>query len=185
MKEDVVEEETLLWKSFLRGDDEAFSELYKRYIQVFFLYGLQFTSDRELIKDCIQDVFEKLLKTRKKLGSTNNVRIYLFVIMKNAMINMLKKEGHTVCFVGNEEQTQYEEKTIVDELVEKEDEYRIHMQINKIFSLLTSRQKEIMYYRYIECRDIKEIATIADMNYQSVLNLIHRSVKKVREGIDL
>ena len=41
-------------------DEDFFDKLYSKYVQVLFVYGLQFTSDRELVKDCIQDVFVKL-----------------------------------------------------------------------------------------------------------------------------
>lgn len=88
----VNKEESLLWKRFLSGDNEAYTCIYKRYVQVLFSSALQYTMDKELIKDCIQDVFEKLYKNRHKIKSTDNVKAYLFVILKNSLINALQKE---------------------------------------------------------------------------------------------
>ncbi len=44
-----------IWISFKKGDHAAFNYIYKTYFSVLFNYGRQFTADRELIKDCIQD----------------------------------------------------------------------------------------------------------------------------------
>jgi DNA-directed RNA polymerase specialized sigma24 family protein len=45
---------------------------------------------------------------------------------------------------------------------------------------LTPRQKEVIYYRYVEGLDMNDICRMMKMNYQSVQNLIQRSIKKVR-----
>ena len=46
---------------------------------------------------------------------------------------------------------------------------------------LTPRQKEVLYYRYMKNLTYDEIGEIMQMNYQSTLNLIQRSIKKLRE----
>ena len=54
--------------------------------------------------------------------------------------------------------------------------------VREALRLLTDRQREIIYYRYIEELSIEEIASLMDMNYQSVQNSIQRSIKKIRES---
>lgn len=181
MKDNCINEDSLLWSDFLTGNNEAYSTLYRRFVQVLFLFGLHFTTDRELVKDCIQDVFEKLFRDRNKLNQTDNVKIYLLVVMKNALLNKLKREKKSFQYMNADTQMPSEEKSVADELEEKENEDRQQQQIHEIFSHLTSKQREILYYRYIENLDIKEIAILTNMNYQSVINLIHRSVKRARE----
>ena len=46
-----------LWTRFINGDDKAYSMLYERYVDILFPYGMGFTPNRELVKDCIQDIF--------------------------------------------------------------------------------------------------------------------------------
>ncbi|MDR1090995.1 MAG: sigma-70 family RNA polymerase sigma factor [Prevotella sp.] len=173
--------EPLLWNKFLSGDDEAYALIYKQYVQILFSYALQFTSDRELIKDCIQDVFEKLHKNRTKLKQTDNVKVYLFVILKNSLINVLKKEQAYLQYIGEIEGDPSESETASDKLEESEDDKNVQHIVRQVFAVLTPRQKEIMFYRYIEGLEIKDIASIMEMNYQSVQNLIQRSIKKARE----
>lgn len=57
--------------------------------------------------------------------------------------------------------------------------------IRTVLSLLTDRQREIIYYRYIEELSIEEIAVLTGMNYQSVQNTIQRSLKRIRESLPL
>jgi DNA-directed RNA polymerase specialized sigma24 family protein len=56
--------EKVLWEKFLLGDDKAYALFYNKYIEELFSYGMRFTSDRELKKDCIQDVFVKIYSNR-------------------------------------------------------------------------------------------------------------------------
>ena len=81
MQED---ESKIKWSQFLAGDNEAYCWIYKVYIQMLFRYGHNFTSDTELIKDCIQDVFTGLYKNRERLIVPNNIKVYLFVAIKTA-----------------------------------------------------------------------------------------------------
>ncbi|MDR1883555.1 MAG: sigma-70 family RNA polymerase sigma factor, partial [Prevotella sp.] len=103
MEKDTLNDESLLWNSFLSGDSDAGSQIYRQYVQILFKYGLQFTSDRELVKDCIQDLFEKIHKNRNRLVQTGNIKLYLFIILKNGLINALKRKRRHVEVSGLEE----------------------------------------------------------------------------------
>jgi DNA-directed RNA polymerase specialized sigma24 family protein len=59
----------------LLGDDKAYALFYNNIFEELFSYGMRFTSDRELIKDCIQDVFVKIYSNRSTLGKTDNIKL--------------------------------------------------------------------------------------------------------------
>lgn len=183
MEKGILNNDTLLWGRFLSGDDKAYSYIYKQYVQILFKFGLQFTPDRELIKDCIQDVFEKIHKNRNKLGQTDNIKLYLFIILKNTLLNILKREGRIQNIESIDNESDSSDDTAESQLIQKEEDSITEDKIKAIFSILTPRQKEAIYYRFVECLSISDIAAIMDMNYQSTLNLIQRSIKKVRKDI--
>ena len=56
-----------------------FSQLYDKHVDSLFSFGSKFTSDRELIKDCIQDVFVKLFNKKETLDKVCNIESYLYV----------------------------------------------------------------------------------------------------------
>ena len=175
------EESNDLWKRFLSGDDAAYSRLYTEYVQILFRYGSRFTSNRELIKDCIQDIFTLLYKNRKQLGQPPaNVKVYLFVSLKNNLNRMISRELRYEPIVP-EMNSFLLEPTVEEQFIDDESHRNRQKLIEKIIRALSPRQKEIIYYRYIEELDFEEICTLMQLNYQSAQNLIQRVIKKVRE----
>lgn len=99
--------DSLLWKRFLEGDSSAYTQIYNRTVQDLFRFGLLYTSDKELIKDCIHDVFVKIHVNRAKLAPTDNIAAYLTVALKNTLFNALKKTTDSLSFdeIGEREET--------------------------------------------------------------------------------
>ncbi|MDL2281790.1 sigma-70 family RNA polymerase sigma factor [Parabacteroides sp. OttesenSCG-928-G06] len=170
----------LLWKSFLQGDNQAYASLYGRYVDILFMYGMQFSPDRELVKDCVQDVFVKIYNHRKNLSPTDNVKCYLFLALKNTLFNVFQKDKSSY-HIDTVEPVFSAEYSMEDRLIADELEMEQKEKMNQILNALTPRQKEVIYYRYVEGMNIDDICKIMDMNYQSVQNLIQRSLKKVRK----
>ena len=48
---------SLLWKSFLAGDKEAFAHFYNLHVNALYRYGTKLCTDDDLVKDAIQEVF--------------------------------------------------------------------------------------------------------------------------------
>lgn len=70
-----------LWQAFLSSDKEAFACLFEEYADAMYAYGCKMTSDAELVKDAIQDVFVKLYKNRLSLRENVMIKGYLFVTL--------------------------------------------------------------------------------------------------------
>jgi len=83
--------DSLLWKEFIHGNEDAFRLIYQGHVQTLFKYGYNFTHDEALIKDCIQDIFVDLMKYRSTIGSSDNIRLYLFKSLKRKIIRSLHK----------------------------------------------------------------------------------------------
>lgn len=178
MQED---ESKIKWNQFLAGDNDAYSWLYKVYIQMLFRYGHRFTSDTELIKDCIQDVFTGLYKNRKRLSIPDNIKVYLLVATKNSLLRALYKES--IYERNTMEQVPFSlEPTVEEEFVNNEQYNNQQKKIKEILSILTPRQKEIIYYRFIQEMSMEDICILMDINYQSAQNLIQRSLKKIKQN---
>ena len=168
------------WDEFISGDNNAYSWIYDTYVQTLYSYGLRFTSNSELIKDCIQDLFTGLYRNRKNLTVPENIKVYLFVSLKNALIRALYKEYK---YDRDAEIVQFAFEPTVEELYIVREEYdEEQKKLQQILSVLTPRQKEIIYYRYVQELDFDEICTLMNLNYQSAQNLIQRSLKKIKDS---
>ena len=62
---------------------EDFSKLYDKHIDGLFAFGSRFITDREALKDCIQDVFVKLFTRKEGLGTISNIESYLYISLRN------------------------------------------------------------------------------------------------------
>lgn len=170
-----------LWVNFINGNDDCFEVLYKKYADVLFRYGIQFTSNGDIVKDAIHDVFVKLYNDRQHLKAEANIKFYLFTCLKNRLYNLLKRD----LFFDKIDLEEAEfldpgaEELVTNALSQKE----MQRTVRFVLDLLTDRQREIIYYRYIEELSIEEIAALTEMNYQSVQNSIQRSLKRIRDSL--
>lgn len=167
--------------NFIEGNDNSFEIIYRRHVEILFRYGIQFTTDEDIVQDAIHDVFVKLYNERKSLKVDVNVKFYLFTCLKNRLYNLLKRElfFDKIDSEDDEYLDPGAEEQVTSALSLSEQQRTVQM----VLGLLTDRQREIIYYRYMEELPIEEIAILTDMNYQSVQNSIQRSLKKIRDSI--
>lgn len=170
------------WSHFLSGDNDAYKWLYKTYVHTLYSYGNRFTSDAEIIKDCIQDLFVTLYNSRSRLTTPDNVKLYLMISLKNKLMRTLQKRDFYISYNPDEEPVFLLEPTVEDDYIKNEEASRQKEKVEKILSVLTPRQKEIIYYRYIQELEMDEICELMNLNYQSAKNLIQRSLAKIREN---
>jgi RNA polymerase sigma factor (sigma-70 family) len=177
-------ESRIQWSRFLSGDNNAYNWLYNKYIQILYQYGLHFTSDGEAVKDCIQDIFAHLYQNRKNLVIPDNVKAYLFVSLKNSLLRRLYNDSMYEC---NETETApfLLEPTVEEEYMDNEELMCRKEIIEKLLSVLSPRQKEIIYYHFIQELQWTEICKLMNLNYQSAQNLIQRALKKIRESFNI
>lgn len=174
-----------LWKRFVEGDDSAFSTLFDNLSDSLFDYGRRFVTDEDIVKDCIQDLFIKLLSMRSGLSSVISPRFYLFRALKNLIINAITRNSRLV-YIDPQELPFYAEYIISDKSQsesEFSDEFR--EKFLTIVNTLSSRQKEAIYLRYQEGMTYEEISRTLDIKYQSTRNLIHRAIEKIRTEMDM
>ena len=172
--------EAAIWEKFIKeGDKDAYEYIYRKYAQPLFFYGLRYTSDRELIKDCVHDVFVKLDKNRKNLLLNDGIHNYLFTSLKNRLLNHFRDQKPQVA-IEDCENSMVSENTVEDSYIEDEADTLRKAKVDTILGLLPARQRDAMYYRYIEEKSIEEVAKIMNMNKQSVSNILQRAIQKIK-----
>lgn len=170
-----------LWMNFINGNDDCFEIIYKEYADVLFRYGIQFTSNGDIVKDAIHDVFVKLYNDRQHLKAEANIKFYLFTCLKNRLYNLLKRD---LFFDKIDlEEAEFLDPGAEDLVTNALSQREMQRTVRFVLDLLTDRQREIIYYRYIEELSIEEIAVLTEMNYQSVQNSIQRSLKRIRDSL--
>ena len=170
-----------LWQRFLSGDDESFDRLYDKCVQILFAYGLQFTYDRELVKDCMQDMFIKVYETRMQQHHVDNIGVYLRIALKNRIINSLKKEKIHSKYITTSEFSDIDDFTAEQNMEYWEEEQHNRNLIESMLKLLTPQQRKVIHYKYIEDLSLEEISIRLKINYQSVQNIQQRAITKLKK----
>jgi RNA polymerase sigma factor (sigma-70 family) len=167
---------------FIAGDDHAFSELYDLYVQSLYNYGMKFTQDQELLKDCIHDVFVKVYTKRNEKHTINNLSSYLIISLKNRLLDEFRRntfmdDGEVECYAYRRaaEDVEHDYLNTERELIQS-------AKVAHLMSHLTRRQRQAITLYYLEERKYDEICNIMQMNYHSVRNLMHRGMLKLREA---
>ncbi|MCL2511967.1 MAG: sigma-70 family RNA polymerase sigma factor [Bacteroidales bacterium] len=173
--------EISVWEAFIHQDDrKAFEHIYQKYAPILSVYGLRYTSDKEVIKDCVQDVFIKVHDNRHQLKVTDNIGSYLFVSLKHSLLNHFRDKKIQL-EISDCESYLVHERSAEDIFIEDEANELRKIKADTILASLSSRQREVMYYKFIENKKHEEIAQIMDMNYQSVSNLIQRAIGCIKK----
>jgi RNA polymerase sigma factor (sigma-70 family) len=99
------EKKSLIWKSFLAGDQEAFAHLYNQHVDSMYRYGTKICKDEDLVKDAIQEVFIDLyVKRHKNRTDPGHLKYYLILALKRNLIKKLKRNRRLVDETEGEDQ---------------------------------------------------------------------------------
>jgi len=167
-----------LWAAFIRGDEDALYQLYKVYVDTLYTFGLRFTDDSDLVKDCVQDLFIDLHNYRFTLAAEVNVKSYLFTSLKRKIFNILKRQAREESIL----ETTFMLSTEDDQDL-THDDHRLQIQevLKKQLDLLPDRQKEALYLRFNSELEYEEIAEIMNVSMATCRTLVYRGVKQLRE----
>lgn len=176
-----------LWRSFLNGDDKSFALIYQRYIDGLLSYGHKLSSDRELVSDCIQEVFMDLFLKRKKLGvNIKNLKAYLFVALRNSLIKKLtkKRKFESVEIGDDHDEINFSiEYNFQDQLIKLENSDEIKEKLSAAVNSLPAKQKEIIYLKFEEELEYLEISEILKISVESARKLLYRALLSLRKVI--
>ncbi|MBP6936959.1 RNA polymerase sigma factor [Bacteroides sp.] len=178
MEQDTNNTVATLYAAFQGGDMNAFSKLYDLHVNILFHYGCRLTTDKELLRDCIHDIFVKLYTKRGEFD-IENLKSYLIISLKNRLCDELRKRMH----LSDTSVEEFDTASTCDiegtYLAEEKREIENRL-VDRLLNQLSPRQRQALTLYYIEEKKYEDICQIMDMNYQSVRNLMHRGITKLR-----
>ena len=171
------------WLCMVGGDQNAFLTIYQNHYQALFCYGISITADKELTKDCIQELFLEIWKTRLTLNKeVDNIRSYLFTWLRRKITYALSLLARAKSLVAMQDatlnQSCYEELLIVFQLSEEKKE-RLRGALKK----LTKKQLEIIRLKFFDKLSYAEIAAKTFLAPRTVYNLIYQAIRHLRENM--
>lgn len=174
--------EAQVWIDFLQGDDKALASLYHQYANKLLNYGRQFTHDKELIADTIQDVFLTLIRTRSKLSIATSVKFYLYAAFRRSLVRQLKHNSKFVIPEDMEDESfqisiNAEYLSVNPNLNNDQKKIVMHF-CNK----LPSRQREALVLHYFEELNYAEIAKAMKLSTtKSARTMVYRALDSLSQ----
>lgn len=185
-KKNSVIDEVQIWDQFRSGDQSAFSTLYQHFVQPLYAYSLGVTNDKELIKDCLHDLFVELWRNHATLGPTTSVKFYLMASIKRKLIRhmetSLKHMNHHSNYMRDFVEEEMSQESL---LVKYEDEVMANKRLKECMNMLSKRQREAISLRFFHNMDTDQISNSMRINPQSVYNLIFGALRVMKDRMQV
>jgi len=181
MKENASQQEAEWLHRIQKNDEQALALLMRKYYTNLYNYAARFTPDDALIKDCIQEVFISLWQRRQTVGVILSPKFYFLRAIKNKVLKSLDSARRKI---GNqtlpEEYDFSHEFSIEKIIIAKQVSEQNATRLKSILALLSKREKEVIYLKYYQYLDNGQIADLMNISRQSVYNLLHDAIRKLK-----
>ncbi len=169
-----------VWFRFRKGDQSAFSEIYEQFIDSLFAYGSKITRDRELVKDCIQDIFIDLQRLNPDLHHPEYIEFYLFKSLKNAILHRFKM-NQKMESIPIDEMVIFDLKFNIEQdiLDFESDGLRIE-KLKSILQTLDPQKRELLFLKFSTGLNYIEIGHLLGMNPDTVKKQVYRTLDQLR-----
>lgn len=174
------------WKRFVSGDLSALSEIYEQYAPILYAYGMKIAQSRQMVDDCIQDLFLYIYDKRRSISNPPNMKAYLLLSFKRRIFLQMSEESKvnarsvsldnggagsfklTVDVQKTKEETELKEEQI--------------MALETAISELSPQQREVIYLRYYHKLDVSEVSVIMNISKQTVMNVACTAISKLKKN---
>jgi RNA polymerase sigma-70 factor (family 1) len=173
------EEEQLLLE-LRRGNQQAFSELYKRNRAWIYASIVKLVKSHEFATELLQDVFMKVWQHRERIDMDKHFRWYLLKIARNTVYDFFRKAAHQQhireqlisASIGSKSYNPIE-----DQLYFKEAQDKLEKALDK----LPEKCRQVFVLCKIEGKSYNEVADILNISTATINNHIVKATRILRE----
>src|SRR5579871_5876389 len=92
---DPIQQQLLLERIAVFGDQDAYKKLFQAFYKDLNRFAYSFTKSNETAEEIVLDVFANLWKNRLRLLEIQNLKVYLYVAVKNLSIKHANRNRRT------------------------------------------------------------------------------------------
>jgi RNA polymerase sigma factor (sigma-70 family) len=176
-----MKDDKYIWEEFKNGEEYALSYIYNQNIDFLFFYGTRITKDEDFILDVIQDLFYELIKSKKNLGGTDNIRLYLLKSFRRKLIRELQRKQKQSGSNGDIEIQPDIVFSVEEDIILTEEKSKRLEIIRQGMKELNQKQREVLYYKFNLGFDYKQISEIMQVTNDSARQLVSRAVTSLKK----
>lgn len=175
-------DDSQLWEKFQAGDEGAFSRIYHLNAGLLYSYGMKLVKDKELIKDCIQDLFIEIWNTKHRLGSVKNIKSYLFKSIRRKLIAETIKNRKNLELSTNLSNLKIISTPLKEwESLEENNNHGEQIKLKEALGHLTQKQREIIHLKFFSRLTYSEISETMNISMKGTYKLMGRSIGFLRK----
>ncbi len=104
MQIDSIERDEVLLRRSARGDEDSFTEIYRRHQAPLYRFALRMTGNAWAAEEIVQDVFMTLVRDPKKYEvERGTLGAFLYGVTRNRVMKYLERSPRNLCLIENEE----------------------------------------------------------------------------------
>jgi RNA polymerase sigma factor (sigma-70 family) len=172
------------WQAFKNGDRAVFSLIYTTHVRDLYRYGTRITTDEELVRDCIQDLYIELWRNRQSLGETDSIRYYLRKGLRRKIIRHITRSQKSA--VRESLFDEHDMDVVVSyehALIQNQHQQEQKEKLKAAMAQLTRRQKQALALKFFDELSYMEISAIMSVSHQSVYNLVHQALEALKKKL--
>jgi|GEM_PF-4850432 len=163
----------------LAGEAGSLGRLYELHKPAMVRYGYKLTDCRDVIDDCIHDVFHEIYRSRQRINPQAPVLYYLLSSLGNRLRRVIKREGNRTELTLDYGDTWEESPEVL--YMEQEQQQAGSRRIHSALGRLSRRKQEILRLRYWEDQSPQEIAGKMNLQRQATYNLLYEATRSMRD----
>ena len=162
-------------------DKKWFTDIYNRESDLLFRFCLLRVSDRERALDITQEAFTRLWSSLVGGKNIENPRALVFVIARNLIIDWYRRKK-SISLEGLTRKDEGREFDPPDERATLEIEIGVDARrALEMLESLESQYREVIYFRFVEDLEPREIAEILEVNVNTVSVRLTRGLEALRK----
>lgn len=164
-----------------RGDEKAFTTLYRKYWPKVYNFSRLYLSSITEVEEVVQEVFVKVWETRYFLREDDNFKGFLFIITRNLIFNQFRKSFNENAYKLTVLASAMPYYDIEDELSAAD----LQEFIQKMILELPPRQQEVFHLSRNEHLPYKEIAIRLNITEKTVERHINEALRFLKKNLML
>jgi RNA polymerase sigma-70 factor (ECF subfamily) len=181
--------DVVMIESLIKGDSNAFGELYAKYYKVVFKKLLMLFKNKEKAEDLASEVILKVKENAEKFNIENGsgkVDGWIKTIAHNAFLDLKRKEkkNGNFLFLDKDEvvfELKEESKNVEQLLIESEILNSKNKKIEKAFSSLKDIEKQIINLRFVKNLSYDEMSEVLNVDSNTLRGKWHRLKAKLEK----
>jgi len=178
-----VDDERLV-ERIKQGDDDAFRELYHKYVHQVFRYVYLQVGDYQRTEELTQDIFMKVVKGLVRFRGQSRFQTWLFTIVRNCLTDELRtyKKKRLTMTVPQEDLIRMDDRfdTVEDRVLREEAREELIRHLQK----LSDDYRVVILLVDLEGFSLREAAEILNRSEKATKSLHYRAMRQLKQVVE-